>query len=367
MKLLEHEAKALLRAAGLVTPVGELATTAEQAAEIASRLGPVAVKAQVRIGGRGKAGGIRLADDADAAGHAASAMLGQHLRGELVESVLVEQKLDIAHERYLAVAIDTSAGCPVVLYSAAGGVDIEDDVSLVQRAAAHPTRGLDPADADAVGAELGVAPHVVTSLVAAFNDLDAVLVEVNPLVITVDGAILAADGKIELDDSAGYRQGSIAEDEPADVTTQLEAAAAAIGLRLIELGGNVAILANGAGLTMTTMDAVAFAGGRPANFLEIGGDAYTKAVPALELVLRQEGVKSLLVNFCGAFARCDVMTAGVLEAWETLQPDLPIFFSVHGTGQDEARAMLRERLGIEPFERMEDAVAAAVAAAEVAS
>jgi succinyl-CoA synthetase alpha subunit len=236
-------------------------------------------------------------------------------------------------------------------------VDIEDDVSLVQKAFAHPLNGLSEADLAVVSEALGVPSDVVASLISAFNELDAVLVEVNHLVITSDGAVLAADSKIELDDSAGYRQDSIADDEPADVTTELEAAAAAIGLRLIELGGNIAIVANGAGLTMTAMGAVAFAGGRPANFLEIGGDAYTKAVPALELVLQQEGVKSPLVNFCGAFARCDVMTAGVIEAWEALKPDLAIFFSVHGTGQDEARAMLRERLGAEPFERMEDAVA----------
>ena len=218
---------------------------------------------------------------------------------------------------------------------------------------------------------------LVEKLLALFTELDATLVEINPLAELSDGSTIALDAKIELDDSARFRHPELFErfetDGAGDAMmddgapgTERERRAAELGLRLIELGGDVAILANGAGLTMASMDAVVAAGGRPANFLEIGGDAYTKAVPALELVLAQPGVTSLLVNFCGAFARCDVMTAGVIDAWEALGGNLPgglpINFSIAGTGQDEARAMVRDRLGIEPHDSMQAAVAAAVAA-----
>jgi succinyl-CoA synthetase beta subunit len=205
-----------------------------------------------------------------------------------------------------------------------------------------------------------------------FTELDALMVEINPLAVTADGALVALDAKIELDDSAAFRHRDLlnglgAADE-VDVTgTERERAAAAMGLRLIELGGDIAVLANGAGLTMATMDAIEAAGGKPANFLEIGGDAYTKATPALELVLSQPGVRSLLVNFCGAFARCDVMAAGVIDAWLALKPDLPIAFSIAGTGMDEATAMVRDRLGVEPHPSMAAAVEAAVVAVPAAT
>jgi len=166
-----------------------------------------------------------------------------------------------------------------------------------------------------------------------------------------------------VDDSAAPRQQALARLATPDGLTPLEARAKALGLNFIELDGDVGVLANGAGLTMTTMDAVRHYGGRPANFLEIGGDSYTKAKPALELVLSNKRVRCLLVNFCGAFARTDVMVAGVLAAWDELRPPIPIFFSIHGTNEDEAIAMVRERLRLEPFELMDAAVQAAVAAA----
>jgi succinyl-CoA synthetase beta subunit len=189
------------------------------------------------------------------------------------------------------------------------------------------------------------------------------MVEINPLAITGGGRVLALDCKFVLDDSAVPRQAEIAESGAPEPMTALEERGRAHGLRYIELDGDVGVLANGAGLTMTTMDAIAHYGGRPANFLEIGGEAYTKATPALELVLANPRVKSLIVNFCGAFARCDVMTEGVVRAWEALKPELPVFFSIHGTGEAEAIALLRARLGMEPHDLMDDAVKAAIAAA----
>ena len=195
---------------------------------------------------------------------------------------------------------------------------------------------------------------------------DADLVEVNPLVLTDSGEVMALDAKVSIDAGSLPRQPELVGDEAPwerDQLTDLERRGRELGLQFIELDGNVGILANGAGLTMTTLDVVNHYGGRPANFLEIGGDAYTKATPALALVLDNPRVTSLLVNFCGAFARTDVMAKGVLDAIEELQPSIPVFFTIHGTGEDEAIAMVRERLGAEPYDLMDDAVIAAVAAA----
>ncbi len=348
MKLTEYQAKALLAERGLPVPPGRLVSTVDEAAAAATELGGrVAVKAQVRSGGRGKAGGVVVSASVAEARDAAARILGSELSGEIVNELLIEQAVDIAEERYLSVMIDPSAGRPLLMRSDQGGVEIEAMTEGIDRTII-PADGFEPADA------------FTATVIDAFSDLDALLIEINPVAVTTSGELIALDAKIELDDSAAFRQ-----DHPIDEAeqgTEREQAAAELGLRLIELGGDIAVLANGAGLTMATMDAIVHAGGTPANFLEIGGDAYTKATPALKLVLSQPGVKSLLVNFCGAFARCDVMTAGVIEAWTTLKPDIPINFSISGTGQDEAYEMVRG-IGYEPHPTMEDAVRAAVDAA----
>ena len=348
VKLTEHQAKRLLAARGVPVPAGRLVTSAAGARTAAAELGGrVAVKAQVRSGGRGKAGGVMVVDDASAAFEVADRLLGSTLNDETVTELLVEEAVDIARETYLSVTIDPSAGRPLLMRSDQGGVEIESMTEAIERTVI-PATGFQPPDG------------FTAAIIDAFAGLDALLVEINPLAVTASGERIALDAKIELDDSASYRQ-----DHPPVSTEQgtvRERAAAAEGLRLIELGGDIAVLANGAGLTMATMDAIVHEGGAPANFLEIGGDAYTKATPALELVLAQPGVRSLLVNFCGAFARCDVMTAGVVDAWTALSPDIPINFSISGTGQDEAREMVRD-LGYEPHETMREAVMAAVAAA----
>jgi succinyl-CoA synthetase beta subunit len=193
---------------------------------------------------------------------------------------------------------------------------------------------------------------------------DAELLEINPLVVTKDGRVVALDCKFVMDDSAIVRQPAVAPAGTPDKLTGLEARAKAVSLKYIDLEGDVGVLANGAGLTMTTMDVVRHHGGRPANFLEIGGESYTQAKPALELLLSNPRIKSLVINFCGAFARTDVMTQGVIEAIDALKPTLPIFFSVHGTGDVEAIRMLQDRLGITPLATMDDACKAAVDAAK---
>ena len=201
-------------------------------------------------------------------------------------------------------------------------------------------------------------------LFRVYVESDAELLEINPLVVAKDGRLVALDCKLVIDDSAAAAPPRAGEDRHARARSpRSRRAAKALGLKFIELDGTVGVLANGAGLTMTTMDAVRHYGGNPANFMEIGGESYTKAKPALELVLANPRVKCLLVNFCGAFARTDVMTEGVVAAWQALQPDLPIFFTIHGTNEDEAIALVKERLGITPFDLMDDAVKAAVEAA----
>jgi succinyl-CoA synthetase beta subunit len=366
----EHSGKRLLAEAGIAVPEGALATTPAEAGAIAARLGPVVVKAQVPAGKRGKAGGVKPADDATAAEAAAADIIGMTIGDHRVAAVLVEARAAIARELYAAVLNDPASRGPLVMVSTEGGMDIEE-VAARNPAAIHShavdvTRGFDARAAATLTDGLGLGAAVADVLVrlyGLYDRRDAELVEINPLAVTVDGTVIALDCKFVLDDSAVPRQAELAAEGVAEPETELEARGAAHGLRYIALGGDVGILANGAGLTMTTIDAVAFYGGRPANFLEIGGDAYTKARPALELVLANPSVKSLVVNFCGAFARCDVMTAGVVEAWQAMAPDIPVFFSIHGTGEDAAVAMVREKLGLEPFDSMDDAVVAAIAAA----
>lgn len=374
MNFEEHAAKPLLGKHGILTPQGWLAITPEDAAAAARALGPCVVKAQVPTGKRGKAGGIKLASTPAEAAQHAKAIVGMSIDGWPVEKVLVEQQLPIARELYAAILNDSATKGPMLLFSAMGGMDVEEaaakDPTAMRRVSVPIEKGLDAATVrDAIsGLGLdGVADKLVDTLLAlygAYRAIDAELIEINPLVVTEGGNIVALDCKLTLDDSAAYRQADIAAKAAPERQTALEAKAAAAGLRYIELGGSVGVLANGAGLTMTTMDVIAHYGGAPANFLEIGGEAYTKAKTALSILLENPNVKSLLVNFCGAFARTDVMAEGVIGAWQELKPDIPIFFTIHGTGEDEAVKLVKERLGIEPFDLMDDAVKAAVAAAK---
>lgn len=230
-------------------------------------------------------------------------------------------------------------------------------------------RGFDREAARALldGLDLGPAreriEEILPALYQAVGRVDAELIEINPLALLADGRVVALDCKLTLDDSATFRNADLAAAASPEPMTELEREGAAQGLKFIQLDGNVGVLANGAGLTMTTMDVISHSGGRPANFLEIGGEAYTKSEAALRLVLANPGVKSLVVNFCGAFARTDVMAEGVVTAWKRLAPEVPVFFSIHGTGEDEAVRLVREGLGVEPYDLMEDAVQAAVEAA----
>lgn len=382
MKLLEHHGKQLLERGGLRVPRSGVASSAEEARDVASRIGSrVVVKAQVPTGKRGKSGAVLFADSADEAAEVAERLLALSVDGYLVHEVLVEECADIERELYAAVLNDPVSKGPLVLFSTSGGMDIEEvnraTPELVRRHPVDITRGLDAEEAlevvagtDLPDAARGAVADALVRLYGVYRDSDADLAEVNPLVLTRAGDVVALDAKISIDPGSEPRQEAVvaaAPESAQEQLTELERRGRELGLQLIELDGDVGVLANGAGLTMTTLDVVHHYGGRAANFLEIGGDAYTKATPALSLVLDNPRVKSLLVNFCGAFARTDVMAEGVVAALEELRPDVPVFFTIHGTGEEEAVRLVRERLGVEPYDLMDDAVRAAVAAAASAA
>jgi succinyl-CoA synthetase beta subunit len=371
----EHAAKSLVLApAGIPVPRGQICRTAKEAAQAVCAIGPAVIKAQVAAGKRGKAGGIKPADTPEEAERVAAAILGMSIGEYKVERLLVEEQANIAHEFYAAVLTDTDARKPLVLFSTQGGMDIEEVAAAKPDAIRrqHVDLDVEPGAVDFVsmlaGLQLGDAQasvaDILSRLYAAYRRRDAELLEINPLAQLGDRRVVALDCKFVLDDAAAYRQEDIVSVAAPAPMTALEQRGAENGLKFIQLDGNVGVLANGAGLTMTTMDVIRHFGGRPANFLEIGGEAYTKSAAALDLVLSNPGVRSLIINFCGAFARTDVMAEGVVKAWQELKPAIPVFFSIHGTGEDEAVALVRARLGIEPYDLMEDAIQAAVRAAQ---
>ena len=374
----EHHAKPLLARAGLTVPRGGFAADADGAAARAREVGgAVVVKAQVPAGGRGKAGAVRFADAPEEAAAAAAELLEMTVAGFAVSGVLVEERVDLRRELYAAVLNDAESRGPLVLFSTEGGVDIEEvhvaTPERVLRRALDIRQGLSEADTHELLEPAGLEPEergavaaALVTLYGVYRELDAELLEVNPLAIAAGGEAVALDCKLSMDDAARPRHAELVEQVARSLPetgTELERRARELGLYFIELDGDVGVLANGAGLTMTTMDAISHYGGAPANFLEIGGDAYTKATPALRLALDNPKVRSLVVNFCGAFARTDVMAEGVVAAIEELRPELPISFSIRGTGEEEAIALVRERLGKEPYDHMDEAVVAAIEAA----
>jgi succinyl-CoA synthetase beta subunit len=375
MNLEEYAAKqSVLASVGVPIPNGMVCRSPEEVSAAVAKIGPSVIKAQVPTGKRGKSGGIKMADTAEEGASAARQILGMMIGDSRVERVLVEERCPIERELYAAVLIDVPSRSPLVLFSTEGGMDIEEVAEqkpgAIRRHVVDLKQGFTVAHAAELLAGLNLGPAAVdigetlVKLYRVFCDSDAELVEINPLALLSNGKVVALDCKFTLDDASTLRQPELVKVAHPPKMTALEERGLEHGLKFIQLDGNVGVLANGAGLTMTTMDVIDHLGGRPANFLEIGGEAYTKAEVALDLVLSNPGVKSLVVNFCGAFARTDVMADGVVRAWQTLKPKVPAFFSIHGTGSDEAVKLVRERLGIEPYDLMEDAVKAAIEAAQ---
>jgi succinyl-CoA synthetase beta subunit len=352
VKLFEFQAKEVFARYGIPVPRGETAADPAAAASAAGRLGRCVVKAQVHIGGRGKAGGIRLAESAARAGEHAEALLGKPLRGLLVKYVLVEEALDIAAEYSLAATLDRTSKRVVLMASSMGGVDIEEVATShpekIAKLAVDPAYGpmefevrdlVEAAEFEAAAARSAVS--IARTLYRVMLECDASLVEVNPLVVTRSGAVVAADAKFDVDDNALFRQKELAALREESEEDPLEAEAHRRGATYVHLDGDIGIIGNGAGLVMTTLDLVTRAGGRPANFLDIGGGARAESVrTAIEIVLMDPKVKGVLFNIFGGITRGDEVAKGILAGTQDLDIRVPIVVRMAGTRSEEGRKLL---------------------------
>jgi succinyl-CoA synthetase beta subunit len=384
MKVHEYQAKSLLSRYGVAIPRGEVADGPEEAREIAKRLGGrVVVKAQIHAGGRGKGGGIRVAKDEAEAFEHTKAILGMTLvtpqtgpEGRIVRKVLVEEALEADRELYLAATLDRSRARPVVIASKSGGMEIEEvaarDPKAVVRDTMDPALGIFPFQARRLAFALGLEKEafkqgvlLAESLFRAYVDTDASLAEINPLVVTTSGRVLALDAKMSFDDNALFRHPDIREMRDLAEEDPLEVEASKFGLNYIKLDGNVGCMVNGAGLAMATMDLVKIAGGEPANFLDVGGGANEEQVRnAFRIILSDRNVRAILINIFGGIMRCDVIAKGVVGAVSEIGLTLPVVVRLEGTNVDEGKRILRESgLRIIPAEGLADGAKKAVEAA----
>jgi succinyl-CoA synthetase beta subunit len=362
MKIHEYQAKELLRRYNVPTPRGEVAYTADEAKEVAEKLGGrVVVKAQIHAGGRGKGGGVKLADDAADAREIASKILGMTLithqtgpEGRLVKRVLVEETLPIAREIYLGVTLDRALGKPVFMASTAGGMEIEEvaakDPDLILKEVIEPGVGLAGYQARRLAFKLKIegdafkpAVAAMQALAKAYDEVDATLIEINPFVITEDGRAVALDAKLDVDDNALFRHADIVKLRDLEEEEPLETEAIDHGLNYIKLDGNVGCMVNGAGLAMATMDIIQYAGGMPANFLDVGGGANADQIKnGFRIILSDPNVKAILINIFGGILRVDVLAEGVIAAAKELDISVPIVLRLEGTKVEEGRKLLQE-------------------------
>ncbi len=362
MKIHEFQGKELLRSYGVAVPDGKVATTAEQAQTIAADFGGrVVVKAQIHAGGRGKGGGVKVADDPQQAAQHASDILGMQLvthqtgpEGQKVKQVLVERASDISRELYLGITLDRAQSRVVVMASQEGGVEIEEVAAKtpekILRETVEPGLGLQPFQATRLAFGLGLegkqvraGAGLLMNLYKAFEDADCSIAEINPLVVTGDGHVLALDAKINFDDNALYRQKDLLELRDLDEEEPLEVEATSFDLNYIKLAGTIGCMVNGAGLAMATMDIIKLAGGSPANFLDVGGGASAETVEnGFRILLSDPNVKGILINIFGGIVRCDRVAEGVIQARKNLQTDVPIVVRLAGTNADIAAKMLEE-------------------------
>jgi succinyl-CoA synthetase beta subunit len=375
MNLHEYQSKRIFAQYGIPTPDGDVATTPADAMRIAERIaGPVAVKAQVLTGGRGKAGGIRLAQTSAEAGEAAAAILGMTIRGLQVRRVLVERAADKAQELYLALALDRTRRRLVLMGCAEGGVDIEEvaarSPAKIVSVVSNPLIGLQPFQAREVGCGIEIGRNLLGAFMTVCDGLyrallhsDALLAEINPLILTRQGTLLAADAKMVVDDNALFRHADLERGRDVEDESPAEREARKYDLSYVRLDGAVGCLVNGAGLAMATMDMTKFYGGAPANFLDIGGGARAERVAAaLRIILAEPNVRSVLINIFGGITRCDEVARGVLEALRLTPTRLPIVVRLVGTNEDEGRALLASAQVITAT-TLADAARLAVAAA----
>src|SRR4051812_19810069 len=386
MKIHEFQAKEILRGFGVAVPKGKLVQSADEAVAAARELiagkSVVVVKAQIHAGGRGKGGGVKLARSAEEAGEIFKKMMGMQLvthqtgpQGQRVRKVYVEEGCDIARELYLGITLDRALGRDAMMASSEGGVEIEEvaakDPEKILRAAIDPVVGLAGYQARDLAFGLGLSGPAVNSFVKfatamdkAYQATDASIVEINPLVVTKQGEVLALDAKINLDDNALFRHKDLAALRDADEEDPREAQAKEHDLSYVGLEGNIGCMVNGAGLAMSTMDMIKLAGGQPANFLDVGGGAdEAKVTAAFKLLLADPQVKAVLVNIFGGIMKCDVIAAGIIAAAKQVHLNVPLVVRLEGTNVNEGKKLLAESgLPITPANDLGDAARKAVAA-----
>jgi succinyl-CoA synthetase beta subunit len=369
MKLHEYQAKSVFADAGIPTPASTLASSVDEVVEAAEDIGyPVAVKAQVHVGGRGKAGGIKLAEDREETEQAAEDILGMDLKGYTVETVLVEEAVDFKNELYVGVTMDRGEGKPVAMVSTKGGVNIEEvaeeDPEAIAREHVDPAFGMHPYQARKAVYDAGVpsavasdVASILTTLFQLWDDSDASDIEINPVMITEDDEVVAADAVMNIDDDALFRQPELAEMEEEAAEDDLEAKANDYGFDYVRLSGNVGIIGNGAGLVMTTLDLVDHYGGSPANFLDIGGGAKAERVTnALDMVFSDENVDAVVFNIFGGITRGDEVAKGINDALGQFDEiPKPVVVRLAGTNAEEGREILNDEL-VTVEETLEDAV-----------
>jgi succinyl-CoA synthetase beta subunit len=355
MDLLEYQGKQLFRRHGVPVPEGQYAASVEDAVDAAEQLGyPVVIKAQVQIGGRGKAGGIKLANDPDEAELHADAILGMDIRGFTVHELYVEKASSIAEEYYAAIVFDRSAKKPMAMLSRVGGMDVEEvaerDPEAMRMLHVDPLIGFQEFHGRRLAFEAGIAEDLIRPVGAMLGRLydvfvgeDATLVEVNPLLVTDARDVVALDAKVTIDGNALFRHPDVAELRDLSAEDPQERMAQERGLTYVKLDGNVGILGNGAGLVMSTLDVVAQAGGKPANFLDAGGGSKAEAITsAVEVILSDEKVRAVLFNIFGGITRCDEVAKGLIEAFGQIEPDVPFVVRLDGTNDEEGRRLLAE-------------------------
>ena len=376
MKLHEYQSKRIFAKYGVPIPEGDVATTASEARQIARRLGgPVVIKSQVLVGGRGKAGGIKLAKDEDEAESLADGILGMTIKGLSVDKVLVDQAADIREEIYLGITIDRTQRKPVMMASSEGGVEIEEVAKAtpekIFKLAIDPAMGLMDYQARNLAFDLGMRrafirqfTTIAQGLYRAFVESDASLAEINPLVVSGDDKLLAVDGKIVLDDNALFRHKDLAELRDIQEEAEAERQARQAGLSYVKLDGEFGCMVNGAGLAMATMDIIKLYGAEPANFLDIGGGAKSdKVAAALGIILSDPHVKAVLFNIFGGITRCDEVARGILEALEAVPTEVPMVARLVGTNEEEGRQILAEAQ-METAKSLAEAAQKAVALAQ---
>jgi succinyl-CoA synthetase beta subunit len=386
MNLHEYQSKQLFARYGIPVPAGEVASTAEEAAEVARRLGGSkwVVKAQVHAGGRGKAGGVKLVDSPEAAAQAAAAMIGQRLtthqtgpQGLPIHKVFVERGSKIARELYLSLVLNRDKGQIAFIASAAGGMDIEEVAAhtpeKIIRVNIHPAAGLQAAQCRVLAFGLGLEGKqveqfgkIAQALYKLYLEKDASLVEINPLIVTDEGELVALDAKINIEDNALFRQKELAEWRDESQEDAMERAAAKHELNYVSLDGDIACMVNGAGLAMATMDVIKLHGGAPANFLDVGGGATRERVTeAFNLILSNPNVRAILVNIFGGIVRCDMIAEGIIHAVKDVGVKVPVVVRIEGTNAELGRKLLADSgLAIIPATDLTDAATKVVAQAK---